>query len=383
MPRLVYKLPAYSLHKPSGQAKVRHNGKTKYLGKYGSPESKEAYAAFIASLPKPTEQGRLAAPAPGVPLMVGDCVKRYQAHADRYYVHADGSQTGEAQTIRILLRPLVQMFDDLDAIELGPKKLKQVREELITRGWTRYSINKSAAVIKRCFTWCASEELIPPHIAMGLKTVVGIQKNRTAAREKAPIGPVADEMIEAILPHVSDLVADAIRTMRLTGMRPGEVLAMTADEIDRTDPTCWVYRPGHHKTAHHDKTRVVFIGARAQETILPRLMKAGPGERLFPMTRAALRWGVVRGCARAFPHPTIRQIKPKKRTEAQKAELRTWNKAHSWHPNQIRHTAATEFRSKFGLEAAQVLLGHSRADVTQTYAERDMKQAREVARKIG
>ena len=31
----------------------------------------------------------------------------------------------------------------------------------------------------------------------------------------------------------------------------------------------------------------------------------------------------------------------------------------------------TEVRRKFGLEAAQTVLGHARADVTQVYAERD------------
>jgi integrase len=54
-----------------------------------------------------------------------------------------------------------------------------------------------------------------------------------------------------------------------------------------------------------------------------------------------------------------------------------------WHPNQLRHAAATEIRRKFGLEAAQVVLGHSRADVTQVYAKRDGKLAGEVARLIG
>ncbi|MBA4189460.1 MAG: hypothetical protein C0467_15830, partial [Planctomycetaceae bacterium] len=39
-----------------------------------------------------------------------------------------------------------------------------------------------------------------------------------------------------------------------------------------------------------------------------------------------------------------------------------------WHPNQIRHLFATTVREDHGLEAAQVLLGHSRADVTQIYA---------------
>ena len=62
---------------------------------------------------------------------------------------------------------------------------------MIALGWSRSTINKAVNRIKLCFAWAASEELVPPQIAMGLKTVAGIQKNRTAAREKAPIGPVA------------------------------------------------------------------------------------------------------------------------------------------------------------------------------------------------
>lgn len=54
-----------------------------------------------------------------------------------------------------------------------------------------------------------------------------------------------------------------------------------------------------------------------------------------------------------------------------------------WHPNQLRHTFATEVRRVKGLEAAQVLLGHSRADVTQVYAERDQTLAETVAAEIG
>lgn len=54
-----------------------------------------------------------------------------------------------------------------------------------------------------------------------------------------------------------------------------------------------------------------------------------------------------------------------------------------WHPNQLRHLFATEVRRVHGLEAVQVLLGHSRADVTQVYAERDLALASAVAAKIG
>jgi len=39
--------------------------------------------------------------------------------------------------------------------------------------------------------------------------------------------------------------------------------------------------------------------------------------------------------------------------------------------------------SQYGLDAAQVILGHSKADVTQIYAERNLALAAEIARKIG
>ena len=54
-----------------------------------------------------------------------------------------------------------------------------------------------------------------------------------------------------------------------------------------------------------------------------------------------------------------------------------------WAPNRLRHSAATEIRRKYGLEAAQVLLGHASADVTQVYAERDAQLAIRVAREVG
>jgi integrase len=67
------------------------------------------------------------------------------------------------------------------------------------------------------------------------------------------------------------------------------------------------------------------------------------------------------------------------------AILRACEKAgiEPWAPNQLRHTAATEIRARYGLEAAQAVLGHARADVTQVYAERDLAKAHEVMRAIG
>ena len=46
-------------------------------------------------------------------------------------------------------------------------------------------------------------------------------------------------------------------------------------------------------------------------------------------------------------------------------------------------TFATEVRKAHGLEAAQVLLGHARADVTQIYSERNLALALKVAAAMG
>lgn len=55
----------------------------------------------------------------------------------------------------------------------------------------------------------------------------------------------------------------------------------------------------------------------------------------------------------------------------------------SWHPNQLRHSAATEIRKHFGLEAVQAVLGHKNMVVSEVYAEKNLTLAADVMRKIG
>jgi integrase len=356
MPRLTNRPPAYRLHKPSGQARVRHNGREYWLGKFGTPESQEAYARLVTELSSSNDStGPVDAGSIPPALSIAELIERYWVHARSYYVR-DGKPTGEHIVIRAALRPVLKLFGSTLATEFGPKRLKLAREEMIRLGWSRHYINDCIGRVKRMFTWCASEELVPADVAMALRTVQGLQRDRTAAREKPPVAPVSDEHVEAVLPALPSAVADMVRIQRLTGMRPGELLAMTADAIDRGDPTCWEFRPFHHKTKHHDRSRVVFIGPRCQAVLLPYILKAG-SERLFRHSRDGYRRAITRACKRVGIEP--------------------------WHPNQLRHSMGTEVRKKFGLEASQVILGHARADVTQIYAESDAERGREVAKAVG
>jgi integrase len=353
VPKLTRKPPAYSLHKPSGQARVRYQGRDHYLGPYGSRESREAYARLLAEISRDSTT-----PAPTQPTgpIVADLILRYWAHAQTYYRHPDGKATGEHLVIRCALKPLRKLYGSTPAGEFRARDLRLLRDEMIRLGWSRRYVNDQVGRIKRFFAWCAAEELIPEAVPGSLLIVKGLEAGRSKAREKAPVRPVADATVDATLPHLPPIVADVVRVLRLSGARIGEILTMTAAQLDRADPSCWVYTPARHKTAHKGKSRVIHLGSQAVAILTPRLVAAGGG-RILPFTRDGVRQAIANACKRhGIPH---------------------------WHPHQLRHAAATEIRRAFGLEAAQVVLGHSEADTTQTYAEADAARAREVMKQVG
>jgi site-specific recombinase XerC len=101
-------------------------------------------------------------------------------------------------------------------------------------------------------------------------------------------------------------------------------------------------------------------------------------------------------CDQAFPPPPplarivnkqgkreSDRVRCQRLTKAQLKELHQWQSDHRWHPNQLRHNAATYLRKEFGIEAARVVLGHRSAGVTEIYAELDQEKAMDIIAKVG
>ena len=63
-----------------------------------------------------------------------------------------------------------------------------------------------------------------------------------------------------------------IRFQRLTGCRPGEVCILRPCDVD-TSGEVWAYRPESHKTEHHGRDRVIFLGPKAQDVLRPYLLR--------------------------------------------------------------------------------------------------------------
>lgn len=376
--------PSYRLHKPSGQAVVTIAGKDHYLGVYDSKASRAEYARLLKQWEGqgcPTYR-----PTPRKGLTVLEVAAGYTAHAQAAY---------KAHTLVPIVQAVRVLCDTcgtMHAEEFGPKAYKSVREAMIGEGLARTTINQRMAWVRAVFSWAVSEELVSGSVAHALRSVPALRYGAPKVREPEKVQPVADEVVEATLPHLPQVVADMVRVQRLTGCRPGEVCRMTPAEID-LNGDIWVYHPKHHKTAHHGHARHIPIGPRAQAIIRPYLQGCRVDGPLFPLAAAVKPNGkpyyrASRGGEFFTTHTYCQLIRyaSKKafRPEGMgREEFAKWDCPHMWHPNQLRHTAATVLRREAGIEAARVTLGHSNLQTSEIYSERDLAKASELARKLG
>lgn len=348
------KSPAYLLHQATGQARVRINGKDIYLGPFGSPESKERYREVLQ------EWG--CGEKIVVAVSIGILCLRYLEYAKGYY-WKNGRQTSEVSALQVALRFLTgnPRFRNMPARDFKTAAMLEVREAMVKKKFVRKSINCHINRIRRMFAWGVEQELVKAEQLMVLKTVAGLKKGRSRAVESEPVEPVSAEDVKAVQAFVRPVLWGMIQLQLLTGMRPGEVRMMRLADIDRSGDV-WEYVPSEHKTEHRGKQRRIYIGPEGQKVLQP-FLKADQSRYVFESKpgrcygKDSFIKAISRGCVAA--------------------EIPVWS------PNQLRHTAATEIRKQFGLEASRTILGHTTSDVTQIYAERDFEAARSVIRKMG
>ncbi len=368
-------LPKYAKHKPSGNAVVRLNGTDIYLGPHGTKASKLEYDRVIGEWLANGRQTPVGDDNNESFTIVRLCAA-YWRFCKTYYVK-HGKATDEQAGVKAAMKALKRSYGDTPAAEFGPVSLEAVRQAMIDGGNSRRYINQNIGRIKRMFRWGVSKELIPIEAYQRLQTVTGLKKGKCNAVETKPILPIDDATVEATVEHVNSTVADMIRIQRLTGCRPGEVCSMRPCDIDRTN-NVWQYWPDSHKMEHKDRQRVVLIGPKAQAILAKYLLKPDD-EFCFvrrgnkPYKRSHYHQHIMRGCDKAFPAPDGLTAD----------ETDKWQKAHRWAPNRLRHSAGTDIRAKFGLEASQVVLGHSKIETTQVYAERDMAKAAMIMAEVG
>jgi integrase len=395
MPRLDHKPPSYCRHKASGQAVVTLGGKDIYLGVWDSPESRAKYHRLIAEWesngrqsPEPVKVAPAADPS------VAEVILAFWRHAERHYRTADSGVSREILNLRDALKPVRALYGRTPARSFGPNALRAVRAQMVKAKLARTTINARVNRIRRVFRWAASVEMIPAAVVESLATVDGLRAGRTEARETGGVQPVPMEHVEAALAFMPRPVAALVRLQLLTGMRPGEAVVMRGCDLTPGDPV-WEYRPRSHKNAWRGMGRVIPLGPRAQE-LVNGFLKPDLNAPLFSPADTVAEISARRRSARKSK-PTAAQLANRaKEPGARHAKAYTVDRyGHAvrraclaaevplWSPGRLQHSAATAIRARYGLEAAQVVLGHVKPDTTLIYAERDLVKAREIMAAIG
>jgi integrase len=410
--------PRLRLHKPSNNAVVTlrdgYTGRRRdyYCGRWGSPESIEAYARII----RVWESGGRRFPDrddPGIGdpgCTTGEVLLEFWRWAQDYYT------ASEASAFRSVIRLVRDLYASTQACDFSPRRLEMCRDSMIERGWSRKSINRQVTRVRQIFGYGVRRGLVSVEVHMALKSVPALRRGKSAAREPKPVRPVPETMIEASIVHMSEPVAALVRCQLLTGARSGELVIMRPCDIER-DGKVWAYRPTSHKTQHHDHERVLFIGPEAQRVIGALVQSRPPDAYVFsPLdaqgrastsarrtryTTGTLLTAITRACDIAFPPPVelarLRvpsmgrkherwETTPQRRArigEEGWEALKKWQHDHRWHPHQLRHNAATRLRKEFGIELARIVLGHKSAGITEVYAEADQAAAMNAMLKLG
>jgi integrase len=393
------RVPKLSRHK-SGAARVRIKGKDYWCGRYGSPESLEEYRRVVASYVETGEAPRVV--TSGGSLSVAEvALKFWEEHVAVYY-RKHGRPTSEVANYESALKLLTSLYGTLPIAEFSPTKLRDVQKVMIQpkvtggRAWTRNTANHHLSRIKRMVKWAVAHELAAPSVYEALRTVEGLKKGRSKARENPKKKPVPLRDLVATIRCLPPVLRDMVRFHVRTGCRPSEVCDLRPGDVTRRSKV-WVYVPGSHKTEHHDRERRIPIGPKAQRILTPYLTRK-PDAYCFSPREAAEQRLAEKSSRRKTPLSCGNRRGSNRVAKPTKAPGEQWDKdtygravrrackaagVLMWSPNRLRHTYATLVRSRFGLEAAQVVLGQANAKITEVYAERDFAKAVEVAAEMG
>jgi integrase len=385
-------VPKYRKHRGSGQAVVTIAGRDHYLGPFNSKTSIYAYDRLVAEW---LVSGRsLSFGKPEADLTVKELILDFWRFLKEEHRHK--KHKGDLKSFGYALKPLRRLYGNDSAREFGPLQLKAVRLQFVELGWSRKYVNTQVKRVCRLFKWATGEGKLPAAIYDALRLVEPLKPGKTSAPECQPVLPIADDIVEKTIAKCNPIIADMIRLQRYCGCRPDEIVNLKRSDIQQTGEV-WTVEVQEHKTSYRGKKRWLYFGPKSQ-AILAKYLNRKPEAFLFSPKEAEELRRAELSKNRKTPlscgnRPGSNVKRSPKKVARNAYDVASYRRAihyacdkaaiERWSPNRLRHSAATEVRSKFGLDAASALLGHSDLAITTTYAELDAQKAAAVAAAIG
>lgn len=227
--------------------------------------------------------------------------------------------------------------------------------------------------------WAESEELIPFGTSHALATVRGLRRGELGVKESKPIVPAQTAEVQAVLPYCSSVIASMLQLQFLAGMRSCEVRMMRTGDIDRSNATCWLYRPHRHKNEWRDsgQERIIPLGPECQKLLSPWLRPGRPTAFVFKPNpeRSPKGKNKLKGKSKPACYSSNTYAQAVKRACQRAGVL--------FRPYALRHGRKMMIERLESVEGARTVLGQKSIQSTQHYGKLDLEHAKNIMMKHG
>lgn len=369
-------LPTLHVKKGSRYCYCKVAGRQHWFGHEGDPETQRRFAEWLAEF---LANGRRVpnTKADADSFRVADVFAEFLEHAATIY------SDGALENVKRAIEPVLLDFGQLPVAKFGVSCLEKVQQDLADAALCRATIRARMNAIRRVFRWGEKRRLVPMGTWEHLRTLEHVRPGRTKATESRIVVAAEWRHVQPALNYLSTPLRAAALLQWHAGLRPGEVLALTGAQLDRSGPV-WVYRPKQHKGLWKGRERTIRFGPKAQEILRP-LLKLDPNAALISPRDALAEQKAEKARTRRTKVQPSQQKRAEERAANPKLEvaefydvntyaravLRACDRADvpRWSPHQLRHACAARLFEKGEFEAARAVLGHSRLDMTRHYAK--------------
>ncbi len=251
----------------------------------------------------------------------------------------------------------------LQGTGLAELQLKQVDAFLAlkhTQGWCRVSMATAVKALRSFFRHAGEKDWCSPVLA------VGVEGPRLFSQESLPEGPKWEDVLQLIASADTNNPKDIrdraiLLLLAVYGLRRGEVVGLTLDDVDWEHDILHVSRPKQRRKQEYP------LAVEVGEAILRYLERVRPridSRSLFLTTKAP-----------------FRPLAPTSLHHVVSTRLQALHISCRGHgPHSLRHACATHLIAE-GLSLKQIgdHLGHRSTYATRTYAKVDLAGLRQVA----
>ncbi len=249
------------------------------------------------------------------------------------------------------LRYVLERYPDIAISRVTPSDIETIKKDMVSQGFRSRTINKMVAALKRLYNWAVKQKLAEDNPVRDMEHVSDHVNAPQHPRKKHLMLQKARESV--MLCHDSPPLGDICEFTLMTGMRIGEVVRITWEDVDLEER---FLRLELHKTSRYNaRPRTIPLCRRAVEILEKQNM------RLSKLRKKT-------GCKTVFMNDRGQPFK----VFALQNRLKRLRKKHpqligfSFH--KLRHTCATYLaREQVPERVAQAILGHNSSLMTRYY----------------